>query len=78
MAPIYRLGTDRLWNGLKTSSEWKSLADLAFVLMTTPLAEVDNEGIFSLRRDMIGIHAAGTTTELLHVRAPTKLHSDPK
>jgi hypothetical protein len=57
MAPMDRLGTHYFWNALKKSSEWKWLAGLALVLMTMPLAEVDNERIFSLKRGTIATDA---------------------
>jgi hypothetical protein len=38
----------------------EALADLALVLMTTPLAEVENGLIFSVKGDIIGTHAPGT------------------
>jgi hypothetical protein len=43
-----------------------------------PLAEVDNERIFSLKRAIIAIHATHTSTELLHARTRIKVHTDPK
>jgi hypothetical protein len=52
------------------------LADLALVFVTLPLAEVDKERIFSLRRGIIGIHV--TRTELLHAPARIKVHEDIK
>jgi hypothetical protein len=55
-----------------------SLADLALVLMATPLADVDNERISALKRDIIGSHATRTSTELLRVRARIEVHADPK
>jgi hypothetical protein len=58
--------------------ELNVLADLALVLMKIPLAEVDNEHIFSLKRHMIGIHPARASTEVLHARAWIKVHPDPK
>jgi hypothetical protein len=78
MAPISRLGIHHFWNVLKKSSEWKSLADLALVLMTTPPAEVDNQCVFSLKCDIIGIHATRTSTELLDARARLKVQTDLK
>jgi hypothetical protein len=78
MAPIYRLGAHYSWNAAKKASERKSLANLVLAFMTIPLAEVDNERIFSLKSDIIGIHATGPRTELLHARARIKVHADPK
>jgi hypothetical protein len=45
--------------------------------MTTPLVEIDNEGIFSLNGGIIGNHATRTSTELLHAHAWIKVHADP-
>jgi hypothetical protein len=78
ITPIYRLGIHDFWNILKGSSEWKSLADLTLVLMTMPLAEADNQRIFSLKTEIVGIHDTRANTERLHARARIKVHADPK
>jgi hypothetical protein len=78
MAPISPVGIHHFWNALNKSSESKSLADLAVALMTMTLAEVGNERIFSLKRDMIGIYAIRAITELLHARTRIKVHADSK
>jgi hypothetical protein len=78
MAPIHAFGIHHFWNALQKSSEWKSLADLALVLMTMPLAEADNECLFSLKRAITGITATGATPEQLRAGARIKVHVDPK
>jgi hypothetical protein len=42
-----------------------------------PLAEVNNDRIFSLKRDIVGSHATCISTELLHVSVRIKAHADP-
>jgi hypothetical protein len=43
-----------------------------------PLAGIDNEGIFSSKRDIIETHAIAISTELSPAPARIKVDADPK
>jgi hypothetical protein len=75
MAPTYPFAPHHFRNALKKSSEWKSLADFTPVLMTLPLAGIDNERMFSQNPDIIGTIPP---TELLLGRESisTRIRSD--
>lgn len=57
------------WYLMRFSQEWSELAEIAQVIVTIPASEVENERMFSIKRNIIGKYHTRISPELLNARA---------
>ena len=57
------------WYLMGFSKEWSELAEFARVITSIPVSEVENERMFSLKRNIVGKYQTKISPELLNARA---------
>jgi hypothetical protein len=65
--------TSLLWNCLGKSDLWGVLKDYAGVVVSLPVAETENERIFSIRKYVVGDRGGRTKNDLVTARVRTRM-----
>jgi hypothetical protein len=61
------------WTALGSSSQWNVLRDDALVLLTLPVAEVENERAFSIRKYVTGDRGGRSKNDIVTARVRTRM-----
>ena len=60
---------DHFWELMSFSKKWKGLGEFAAIIISIPASEVENERLFSIKRNIVGRSATRISPKLLTARA---------
>ena len=60
---------EHFWKLMSFSSKWKELGEFALLITTIPASEVENERLFSIKRNIVGKSSTRISPKLLTARA---------